>query len=149
MGIGDWGLGIGDWGLGPIPNPQSPIPNPQSPIPIEKKEKERIKHYEDESEMSKQILTEEPDEKNKDACCIKFKYPSGDKEKERRFLKTEKVDILYSYIKSIGREIFFEQDATDFDLMSGFPPKNLENSKNKTLEEEGLYPNSVIQIKEK
>ena len=38
----------------------------------------------------------------------------------------------------------------DFNIICmGFPPKNLENLKNSTLEKEGLYPNSLLQIEEK
>ena len=77
-----------------------------------------------------------------------FRYPTGEKNIERRFLKTEKIEILYFFVKSKGREIFFEKESNDFELIYGIPPKNLENSKNKTLEEEGLYPNAIIQIKE-
>ena len=55
--------------------------------------------------------------------------------KERRFLKTDNISILYDYVKSIGREIFMEPDATDFNILYvGFPPKNLEHFKNNTLE---------------
>ena len=43
-----------------------------------------------------------------------------------------------------------EPDATDFDLLSiGFPPTNLEDKKNSTLEKDGLFPNSILQIREK
>ena len=67
---------------------------------------------------------------------------------ERRFLKNDKVIILYNYIKSLGREIFFESNSNNFDLFGGFPTKSLENSKDKTIEEEGLS-NSIIYIREK
>ena len=78
-----------------------------------------------------------------------FRYPTGEKNIERRFLKTEKIEILYFFVKSKGREIFFENDSNDFDLLYGFPPKNLENFKDKTLEEEGMFPNAIIHIREK
>ena len=113
-------------------------------------EEKKIKNYEKESEIAKMILAPEPDENNPDVCHIKFRLPDGEKIKERRFLKTDKISVLYDYIKSIGREIFMEHDSTDFDILYvGFPPKNLENSKNNTLESEGLYPNSILQISEK
>jgi len=113
-------------------------------------EEKKIKNYEKESEIAKMILAPEPDESNPDVCHIKFRLPDGEKIKERRFLKTDKISVLYDYIKSIGREIFMEHDSTDFDILYvGFPPKNLENSKNNTLESEGLYPNSILQISEK
>ena len=113
-------------------------------------EQKKIKKYEQEAEIAKMILGSEPDDNNPDTCHIKFRLPDGEKMKERKFLKTDKISILYDYVKSIGREIFMEPDATDFDILYvGFPPKNLENCKNNTLEEEGLYPNSILQISEK
>ena len=115
----------------------------------ESKMKMRDEKYEKEAELSKQNLPVEPDENNPDVCKIMFRYSSGEKSSERRFLKTDKIIILYNYVKSLGREIYTEPKYNDFDLISGFPPKNLENSKDKTLLEEGLFPSSMIQIKEK
>ena len=113
-------------------------------------EEKKIKKYEQEAEIAKMILAPEPDANNPDVCHIKFRLPDGEKMKERRFLKTDKISILYDYVKSIGREIFMEPDATDFNILYvGFPPKNLEDFKNNTLENEGLYPNSILQISEK
>ena len=124
----------------------------------EKKKKEeeenRLKNiknkYEEESKIAKMILPEEPKGDGPDICHIVFRVPDGSKNMERKFLKNDKISSLYNYVKSIGREIFMEPDATDFDLLSSdFPPKNLEKIKNSTLEKEGLYPNSIIQIREK
>jgi len=40
-----------------------------------------------------------------------------------------------NYVKSIGREIFVEPDTFDFNIIvMGFPPKNLDNLKDNTLE---------------
>ena len=117
----------------------------------EKELKEKIKNYDNEVKNVKQILGKEPDDNNPDVCFIKFRVPDGEKILERKFLKTDKISILYDYVKSKGREIFMEPDATDFDILStsGFPPKNLEPFKNSTLEQEGFFPNVVLQIKEK
>ena len=104
--------------------------------------------YEKEALLCKQNLPEEPEENNPNVCKIMFKYPSGEKTIERRFLKSDKIAILYNFVKSLGREIFSESNLYNFDLISGFPPKNLEDSKNKTLEEEGLFGSMII-IKEK
>ena len=113
-------------------------------------EKLKIKKYEKEAEIAKMILVPEPDDNNPDTCHIKFRLPDGEKIVERKFLKTDKISALYDYVKSVGREIFMEPDAIDFNIISiGFPPKNLENLKNSTLEKEGLYPNSILQIEEK
>ena len=107
------------------------------------------KKYEDEANLAKMILSEEPEENDPDACHIVFRVPDGEKNIERKFFKSDKIAVLYNYIKSIGREIFMEPDSTDFELLCiGFPPKNLEDKKNNTLEEEGLFPNAIIQIRE-
>ena len=116
----------------------------------QEEEEKKIKNYEKESEYAKMILAPEPDDKNPDTCHIRFRLPDGEKVLERKFLKSDKISVLYDYIKSIGREIFMEPDANDFNIICmGFPPKNLENLKNSTLEKEGLYPNSILQIQEK
>ena len=107
-----------------------------------------MEDYQKEAEISKKLLPDEPSEDNPDACRIILRYPDGEKTIERRFLKTEKVHVLYIFVKSKGREIFFEQESNDFDLIFGFPPKNLDNSKNNSLEDEGLFPNAIIQIRE-
>ena len=105
--------------------------------------------YEKEALLCKQNLPNEPEESNSDVCRILFRYPDGEKNSERRFLKTDQINILYNYVKSLGKEIFSEPKLFNFDLFTGFPAKNLENSKNKTLEEEGLFPSSMIQIRER
>ena len=115
----------------------------------ENKKKEREEIYIKEAEKSKNLLPPEPEENNPNCCKIILRYPDGDKTMERRFLKTEKVISLYLFVKSKGREIFTEEEYNDFDLIFGFPPKNLENSKNKTFEEEGMFPNAIINIREK
>ena len=117
-------------------------------------EENRIKNlnnkYEDEAKVAKLILPQEPNENDPNACYIKFRLPDGEKIIERRFLKTDRIATLYDYVKSIGREIFMEQDSHDFDLIGGgFPPKNLGDKKNNTLEEEDMFPNFILQIREK
>ena len=115
----------------------------------ENQKKKRIEDYEIEAEKSKKLLPEEPDENNPNISQIILRYPDGEKTIERRFLKTDKINVLYLLVKSKGREIFFEQESNDFDLIYGFPPKNLDNLRNNTLEDEGLFPNAMIQIREK
>lgn len=72
-----------------------------------------------------------------------FRFESG--RKERRFLKTEKIQILYDFIDSLGKEVFSESEQ--YELISTLPFK-LYSQKDKTLQEEGLFPNAVIQIRE-
>ena len=115
----------------------------------ENERKMKSENYEQEALLCKQNLPNEPDENDPDVCKIMFKYPSGEKNIERRFLKNDQIILLYNYVKSLGREIFTEPNSNSFDLACGFPPKSLEDSKNKTLAEEGLFPSSMVQIKEK
>ena len=121
----------------------------QKIIDEENKKKKLLEDYEKDAEKCKKLLSQEPGEDDPNSCFIIFRCPDGEKNVERRFLKTEKVQILYYFIKSLGREIYFEHDSTGFDLVYGFPPKSLENSKTMTLEEEGLCPRCIIQIREK
>ena len=112
-----------------------------------RKRKEIEEQLKIESEIKKQTLPPEPDENDPNKTTIVFRYPDGSQSKERRFLKTDKVQLLYFFIESLGREIYTEDEATSFDLIQPFPFK-VYNEKEKTLEEERLFPNAVLQIKE-
>ena len=101
---------------------------------IEKEEKE-------DKELFSKLLPPEPDDNNPDKCIIIFRLPDGEKNIQRKFLK-------YDYIRSLGKEIYTEEDSHSFSIIQTFPFKNFENKLNNTLEEEGLFPNSMLQIKE-
>ena len=104
-----------------------------------------------EIEESKKIaisLKPEPEDDNPDKCIILFRFPDGEKTVQRKFLKQDKINILYDYIKSLGRDIFTENEHHHFSLLQTFPFKIFDDKKDNTLEEEGLFPNSVLQIKE-
>ena len=117
-------------------------------IEEEKKKKiEEEKILKEKSIMLKNSLPPEPDDSNPNKCIIVFRYPDGSKNVEKKFLKNEKIQILYNYIESLGREIYTETYINKFILIQTFPFKYLEN-KDKTLEEEDLFPNAVLQIKE-
>ncbi len=107
---------------------------------IEKEIQEKAK------EASKKVL-EEPNSEDPDSTTICFRYPDGEKTKIRRFLKNDTIKEVYDYIKSLGNEIYTEEGNGVFSLNQPFPPKKFENMEN-TLENEGLFPNAVIQIKE-
>ena len=116
----------------------------------EDKKKEELKiEYEKEANIAKMNLPEEPAESDSEACYIKFRLPDGEKVIERRFLKSNKIQILFDFIKSNGNEIFSEPDSNNFTIIyMGFPRNNLEDKKNNTLEKEGLFPNAMLQIEE-
>ena len=104
-----------------------------------------------EIEESKKIaekLKPEPEDDNPDKCIILFRFPDGEKSAQRKFLKQDKINDLYDYIKSLGRDIFTENDHHHFSLLQTFPFKLFDDKKDNTLEQEGLFPNSVLQIKE-
>ena len=92
-------------------------------------------------------IVEEPDKDNPEVTTICFRYPDGEKIKNRRFLKSHKIQNLYDYVTSLGEEIYTEKQNKNFTLHQPFPPKIYNNLEN-TLEQEGLYPNALVQIKE-
>ena len=111
------------------------------------KKREQFEKIAKKAEILKKKFEKEPDKDNPDICIICFRYPDGDKRKERRFLKNNKIKDLYDYIESLGNEIYTEDGSGVFSLYQPFPPKKYENMEN-TLEKEGLFPNALIQIKE-
>ena len=110
-------------------------------------EEQKLKDIEIKAKIAKNKIIEEPPEDNPDASTICFRYPDGEKVKNRRFLKTHKIQNLYDYITSLGNEIYSEEGHSSFSLYQPFPPKKYSNMEN-TLEQEGLFPNAVIQIRE-
>ena len=112
-------------------------------------EKEKILEEAKESQKIKENLKPEPSDDNLDKCVILFRFPDGEKSVQRKFLKQDKIKILYDFVKSLGREIFMEEENHHFSLLQTFPYKLFDEIQNHTLEQEGLYPNSVLQIKER
>ena len=111
-------------------------------------EEELIKKKEEkELEEAKKKVVEEPSEDNPNATTISFRYPDGEKRKDRRFLKSHTIKNLYEYVYSLGKEIYTEEENNSFSLYQPFPPKKYEDMDN-TLEKEGLFPNAIIQIRE-
>ena len=114
----------------------------------EEKEKEKEDKEKEEKEIFSMLIPPEPDDNNPDKCIIVFRLPDGEKNIERKFLKTDKISVLYDYIKSLGNEIYTEKEYNKFSIIQTFPYKNFEDKLNRSLEEEGLFPNSMLQIKE-
>ena len=112
-----------------------------------KEEENKIKEIENKAKEAKVKVVEEPGEDNPDTAEICFRYPDGEKTKNRRFLKSHTIQNLYDYITSLGEEIYTEKENNNFSLYQPFPPKKFDIMEN-TLEKEGLFPNAVIQIRE-
>ena len=114
----------------------------------EKMEQESIeKEIKNKAKDALEKIVEEPDKDNPEATTICFRYPDGETTKNRRFLKSHKIQNLYDYVTSLGKEIYTEKQNKNFTLHQPFPPKIYDNMEY-TLEQEGLYPNALIQIKE-
>jgi len=118
----------------------------------EKKEEEDRKNQEElmqkmQVESLIKLLPKEPSDEDPNKCTILFRFPDGEKVVQRKFLKTDIVALLYLYIKSLGREIYDDNNENHFSLIQSFPFKNLDNVQNNTLKQEGLFPNAMLQIK--
>ena len=59
-------------------------------------------------------------------------------------MKSDKISVLYDYIKSLGKDIYTEEEYNNFSIIRTFPFKNFEDKLNFTLKEEGLFPNSML-----
>ena len=112
-----------------------------------KEEENKLKEIERKAKEARDKIVEEPEEGAPDTTTICFRYPDGEKSKNRRFLKTHTIQNLYDYITSLGEEIYTEKENYHFSLNQLFPPKKFDVMEN-TLEKEGLTPNAVIQIRE-
>ena len=66
---------------------------------------------------------------------------------ERKFLKHIKINVLYNFIKSL-KGIFSLRMIFIISLLQTFPFKSFDDKKDNILDEEGLFPKSVLQIKE-
>jgi len=92
-------------------------------------------------------LPEEPIEGDKEASAIVFRLPVSGERINRRFLKTDKVGLLYDFIDSLGEKVQFEHTEGEYVIMQSMP-KKLFVDKEKTLGEEGLFPRAMLQVKE-
>jgi len=84
------------------------------------------------------ILTAEPNKETPNTANIQFRLPNGSRS-VRRFLKTELVSMLYSYVEN-------ESNASSckrLELRSGFPPKDLKSMQTKTIGEANLSGEAV------
>ena len=110
-------------------------------------EEKKLKEIENKAKEAQKKIVDEPPEGAPDSTTICFRYPDGEKNINRRFLKSHTIKNLYDFVTSLGNEIYSEEGINGFSLYQPFPPKKYTNMEN-TLEEEGLYPNAVIQIRE-
>ena len=122
---------------------------------IYQEKEEKLQNDRQKDEQRKRIinsLPKEPEgliyfiiENDTNSTKIVFRYPDLNRRIERRFLKTDKVDLLYNFVDTLGKEILSESD--NYELAQTFPFKSYSN-RERTLGEEGLFPNAILQIRE-
>jgi len=84
---------------------------------------------------AKKKLPKEPNLLDDDIVLILFLFPN-DKRKQRKFLKSNKLEIVYTYLISLGKELYTELDSNYFYLALIRPYIPLkENYFNTTLSE--------------
>jgi len=95
----------------------------------------------------KKLLPVEPAQGDLNSTQIMFRFPDGENA-ERRFSRKDKIADLYNYIETLEGESIVWNHQDKFDLVQVYPP-SVYSDKDKTLEELKLYPNAVIQIRER
>jgi hypothetical protein len=95
------------------------------------------KQKEDRIEYLNTNIGPEP-EYNQDTILVSFRLSSG-KRIDRNFDKSKKIAQLYEFLEMVNVETT--------EMVFGFPSKSLQD-KEKTLQEEGLYPKCVIHVRE-
>lgn len=108
-------------------------------------EEERIKKANQQKIASISLLPDEPSTEDGNSTLIIFRYPHSEERRQRRFLISDKIELLYIYVRSLGTDIF--EESNEFEIITPFPMR-IYKDMSKTLEDEKLYPNAVVQIRE-
>lgn len=111
------------------------------------KQEEQLKEREERAQQIRKNLPDEPAEDNPDACTIQFRLPDGSEAAPRRFLKTDKVELLYDYVYSLGIGQGFETHHGHFQILQNFPKKIFDDM-DATLQSQGLFPRSKVYVRE-
>ena len=111
-----------------------------------KKQEEEMKKLEEEKRKREEIeeknkienilkqLPQEPSDDDPNKCTIMFRFPDGEKTVQRKFLKSDKVSLLYTYVKSLGREIYTENN------------ENSDNTKKESIKElHKIFNDKILQ----
>eukprot|EP00826_Nyctotherus_ovalis_P051908 TRINITY_DN6518_c0_g1_i4.p2 TRINITY_DN6518_c0_g1~~TRINITY_DN6518_c0_g1_i4.p2 ORF type:complete len:146 (+),score=46.78 TRINITY_DN6518_c0_g1_i4:708-1145(+) len=96
---------------------------------------------EEEKKYKKKSLPAEPDASDPNACEIAFRLPSG-KRITRRFLKTDTIQALYTFI---GLSAESELGDGNYEISQAIPRKIYANMQ-ASLEEEGLVHKAALQV---
>lgn len=79
-----------------------------------------------------------------------FRPPGGSGKKiSRRFMKTDSLKVLYDYVRTLDpADVGFDDRHAPFQLIQPMPRKVFEESVEVTLQQAGLFPRAIVQIKE-
>jgi Ataxin-3 len=83
-------------------------------------------------------LTDEPPAGKPGTCRIQFRLPNGSRS-VRRFLDSDPVGIIYAFVENESKD----GQGRRLDLRCGFPPKDLQSLRDKTIREARLAGESV------
>jgi len=83
-------------------------------------------------------LTIEPQADTPGTARIQFRLPNGSRS-VRRFLESDSVKMLYAYVESESKD----EQGRRLDLRFGFPPKDLELIRTKTIGEASLSGEAI------
>lgn len=117
-------------------------------LELEKKKKEEIENSKKNRIILKDKFKEEP--KGDKTTLIRFRFPDGS-QIQRRFLKEEKVEILYEFIHQLdfNQSKWFPKENSTFDnyeLTTGLPKKQLD--RNLSLIDAGCVPNQTVYVRD-
>ena len=87
----------------------------------EEAKKKREEKLKEDKEIFSKLIPPEPDDDNPDKCIIIFRLPDGEKNIQRKFLKSDKISVLYDYVRSLGKEIYSEEEYNNFSIIQSFP----------------------------
>lgn len=83
-------------------------------------------------------LTDEPPAGTPGSCRIQFRLPNGNRA-VRRFLDSDPVGMIYAFVESESKD----GQGRHLDLRCGFPPKDLQTVRSKTIGEATLAGESI------
>jgi ataxin-3 len=83
-------------------------------------------------------LTPEPPKGTPNVASIQFRFPNGTRS-VRRFLKTDSVGMVYAYVESESKD----GQVRRIELRAGFPPKDLQSVRTKTIGEANLSGEAI------
>lgn len=90
-------------------------------------------------------MPDEPAAGGADVSEIVLRAQGSGKRFTRCFLKTEKIGILYTYVRTLAEEdLGFDDPNAQFQICQPFPRKTFDENADQTLEELGIFPRAAL-----